>query len=233
MKDRIRVCVLQAIGAGLLSESLLGLGDSYVRLSDGRVYFPGERPGPNSHKHGCCSKRLVMLVGGRRLEVVVLKQRWLEYGTTMTCHSRPPEDIDLVRFCSSIVVLRLAAVLFTEAGFHNRAELFEGLEECGSDRTVQRWLARAQAQAVEIAQAIRLMLIMRIEPRPLETMFPGGLSPPRSLIRKHWKHTEYVAALWSGYTMLLVAAREHGRPLSVLLAEARRRCQSQKIPFGL
>lgn len=137
------------------------------------------------------------------------------------------------RFVSLIVVLRIIGVLDSPRGFHNREDLCEGLEACGSDRTVQRWTARAMRDALQIQQAIRLAIIEEVEPRPVESLFVGGLSPPDAVTSRRWKSTINTETLWRAYAMLLVAASKLARHASYLLAEARRRCQAEKKPFGI
>lgn len=137
------------------------------------------------------------------------------------------------RFVPLIIVLRVMGVLNSPRGFHNREDLSEGLFHCGSDRTVQRWTVRAMRDALKIQQAIRLAIIEEVEPRPVESLFVGGLSPPDAVTNRRWKSTQNTETLWRAYAMLLVAARKLARHASYLLAEARRRCHSEKKTFGI
>jgi hypothetical protein len=165
-----------------------------------------------------------MLFDGHPVPVKIWKQRWRLVGTTTTCHSRPYDDPVLLRFCTLIVVLRIWSWVSSEVGFHNRTEQLEDLGDCGADRTVQRWTARAISNAMEIQQAIRLAVIEEAEPRPIESLFEGGLSPPDAVLNRRWKSPSDVEALWRAYAMLFVAARKLAKQASYLLAEARRRC---------
>jgi hypothetical protein len=165
-----------------------------------------------------------MLFDGHPVPVKIWKQRWRLVGTTTTCHSRPYDDPVLLRFCTLIVVLRIWSWVSSEVGFHNRTEQLEDLGDCGADRTVQRWTARAISNAMEIQQAIRLAVIEKAEPRPIESLFEGGLSPPDAVLNRRWKSPSDVEALWRAYAMLFVASRKLAIQASYLLAEARRRC---------
>lgn len=205
-------------------DSLLALGGVYAPLENGEYAYYGERPAAGWHGHGYFCKTLTMLVDGEPVKVCVYKHRWRLDGTNTTCHSRPPDDPALVRFCTLIVFLRVWSWVGSTVGFHKRTELYEKLESgCGSDRTVQRWAKRAFDNALEIQQAIRLAIIEESEPRPVESLFEGGLSPPDAVTNRRWKSPESFKTLWRAYAMLLVASRKLARHASYLLAEARRR----------
>jgi hypothetical protein len=197
------------------------------------VYY-GERPGAGWHGHGYFEKTLTMLAGGKPVEIRLRKHRWLDTTTGETCHSRPPDDPELLRFGTLIVFLRVWGWVNSEVGFHRRREVHEGLESgCGSDRTVQRWASRAVSEAMEIQQAIRLSIMEEAEPRPVESLFRGGLSPPDAVMKRRWQSLSDVETLWRAYAMLLVAARKLARHASDLLAGARRRWPTTKAPFGM
>jgi len=110
---------------------------------------------------------------------------------------------------------------YYEAGLHNVAQVSHALDDHACTRTVQRWLRQLGVQALEIQQAIRSALIERCEPRPVEHLFPGGLSPPESLARRPWREPDSVATLHRALTMLFVGVIELDLPTAVLLAEAR------------
>ena len=159
------------------------------------------------------------------------KQRWRLVGTNTTCHSRPPDDPRLLRFCTLIMVLRVWAFINSVVGFHNRTEILPDLSEGsgGADRTVQRWTKRMLASALEIQQAIRMAILSmrRNEPRPEEDWFRGGLSPPSVVSQRRWSAPVLHQTLWRAFAMLFVAANELGIHVSLLLAEARRRWHAQ------
>ena len=71
--------------------------------ADGRLVFRGVRPGSEWEGHGTFPRMLLTLLAGRLVRITVHKQRWRLRGTTQTCHSRPPDDIASVWFCSLIV----------------------------------------------------------------------------------------------------------------------------------
>jgi hypothetical protein len=87
--------------------------------------------------------------------------------------------------------------------------------------------------AMEIQQAIRLSIMEESEPRPVESLFRGGLSPPDAVMKRRWQSLSDVETLWRAYAMLLVAARKLARHASSLLAGARRRWPTTKAPFGM
>lgn len=203
--------------------SLAVLGGGYVVADDGVLEYPGERPGVEWHVHGWLERWLWILAAGVPERRRLRKRRWLCPSTGKTCHSRPPDEWGSTYFCWLFVLLKLWPWLNGGGGLHNAGEVSHALDDHGCSRTVQRWLQRACEQALEIQQAIRGALIERCEPRPVEHIFPRGLSPPESLTRRRWKEPELVTTLHRALTMLFVGAVELGIPTAVLLAEARGR----------
>jgi|GEM_PF-1472467 len=225
------------LGDGAISwvrDSLFALTGIYTPVGDGSFRFTGSRPGPDWHGHGYFPKSLTVLKCGAPVVIRLYKHRWKETTTGRTVHDRPPDDPLLVRFCTLILFLRVWAVVSSPVGFHNRKEVYEGLESgCGSDRTVQRWTARAMKDAMEIQQAIRLAIIEKVEPRPVERLFEGGLSPPHVVTQRRWQSSQKLKLLYRGYAMLLVTARELATHASYLLAGARRRWPKSEKTFGI
>ena len=214
-------------------DSLFVAAGVYTALGDGVLVYTGARPGANWHGHGYFPKMLTMMKSGKPRKVKLFKHRWKDTITGGTVHDRPPDDPLLVRFCSLIVFLRVWAVISSEQGFHNREEVFEELESgCGSDRTVQRWTARCLDNAILIQQAIRLAIIEEVEPRPVESLFLGGLSPPHVVAQRRWKSPQKHKTLYRGYAMLLVTAKKLATHASYLLAGARRRWKGHQKTFG-
>ena len=211
-------------------DSLFVVAGVYQRCSDGTLIYRRARPGPGWHAHGYVRKTLWLLVGGEPRRRTVCKQRWLRYGTTQTVHDRPPDDPVLWRCCTLIVVLKLWAWLDGDGGIHRRGEVFASLETVASERTVQRWMQRALRAGLDIVQAIRLAVIQRCEPRPVDELFRGGLSPPLSLLRRHWQDPLPASTLWRAFAMLITSASQLALPLCTLLAEARRRWQRTDSP---
>jgi len=202
--------------------SLAVLSGGYVER-DGVLEFPGKRPGPGWHIHGWLERWLWLLVEGLPVRRRLRKRRWLQVSTGSTCHSRPPDDWGPGYFCWLIVILKLWPWLNGDAGLHNVAQVSHALDDHACTRTVQRWLRKLGARALEIQQAIRSALIERCEPRPVEHLFPGGLSPPESLARRRWREPDSVTTLHRALTMLFVGVIELDLPTAVLLAEARGR----------
>jgi hypothetical protein len=87
--------------------------------------------------------------------------------------------------------------------------------------------------AMEIQQAIRLAIIEEIEPRPVESLFDGGLSPPHGVVKKRWKSKDSLTVLYRGYAMLWIAAQKLATHASNLLAGARRRWPKAEKTFGI
>lgn len=185
--------------------------------------YRGHRPGPDWHVHGCFSRRLWMLYRGRLVRKRLWKARWLDPGASRTCHSRPPDDVPSLSFCTLVLALKVWAWLDGDRGVHRVRDVHEDLESCPCPRTVQRWMSRALPVAMRIQQAIRLSIIERSEPRPVERLFPGGLSPPRGLVGRHWRDPLQVVQLWRGLALLLGSSTRLQIPVAVLLAEARGR----------
>lgn len=217
-------------------DSLFALGGIYTPYRNGAFVYEGRRPGEEWHGHGYFPKWITMLVSGLPTKVRVYKHRWIHTETGKTRHSRPPDDPVMVRFCTLVVVLRIWGWVSSLVGFHHRAEVFEGLEsDCGSDRTVQRWTRDAMHNGIAVQQAIRLEIIeeKEPEPRPVERLFYGGLSPPDAVDNRRWKSSKQINALYQGYAMLFVAARKLAKHASYLLAGARRRWPSAEKTFGI
>lgn len=210
------------------------MGGVYRACKNGTYIYVGERPGPEWYGHGYFPRWLTMLMCGLPAKVCVYKHRWRHKKTEKTTHSRPPDDPRWVRFCTLIVMLRVWACVSSTLGFHNRKEAYEGLETgCGSERTVQRWTSRGISNGMEIQQAIRLMLIEESEPRPMERLFEGGLSPPDAVMKRRWKSPQNHHRLYLGFAMLLDTARRVAKHASRLLAGARRRWPKKEETFGL
>jgi hypothetical protein len=220
-----------AFSAEAIHNSYLVTIGLLVADGHGVVRYNGQRPGPEWHAHGSFDKFITVLKEGEPTQIVLRKQRWKLGGTNTTCHSRPPDDPVGVRFCTMIIVLRLWACLIGSLGFHNRTELLDGLghgqrgARAGSDRTVQRWLARAQRNALPVQQAIRQAVLgmRKVEPRPEEDLFRRGRSPPVAMLARYRNYPESTSTLWRALDMLFVAAKQLPSDVALLLAEARRR----------
>jgi hypothetical protein len=198
-------------------------GGVYGRRRDGDLTYEGPRPGEGWHRHGSFRRRLLTVVRGSLTRVFVQKQRWLEVATGRTCHSRPPDDLPWLHFCSLVIAVRLWSWLDGEHGVQSAPVVVVDEQDRPCPRTVQRWQSRAQPCAMEIQQAIRLAVIERSEPRPVETLFPGGLSPPGHMLRRPWRDPPALDKLWRALAMLLGGALGLCVPAAVLLAEARGR----------
>ena len=148
------------------------------------------------------------------------KQRWQEVSTKRTVHDRPLWELAWSSSTIDVVFLTLTAWLLSKDGLHRVA--WPWSDEPPSRRTAQRWLERLRPDALRWQHAIRLAVIDRLAPRPLEEFLPtGGIPPPKG------RHTsQESAAVWqlhSGLWLLNRAAQQLGIPVSTLLVEARRR----------
>jgi hypothetical protein len=204
----------QVVLHGLSSASYV-----YQLEADGRRVHRGARPGPQWQGHGTFARKLWTLVDGALVRVEVHKQRWRLTGTTRTCHSRPPDDLASVWFCSLVVVTALWGWLRGDDGLHRHEPAAPALSKRPSPRTVQRWLGRSLAHAEATALSLRRAVIDRCEPRPMESYVGGGLSPPR----RRWGDPGKVTALRSGLFHLFEGAAALDVHVSLLLAEARGR----------
>ena len=201
--------------------SLFVVGHIYTKRADGDYQFDGSRPGPEWQGHGYFSRKLWGLQAGNLKQIRLWKHRW-KHPTQGTCHSRPPDELGRLSVCSLVYALTLFAWLSAPDGLHNHEPIVEGLRGFPSPRTTQRWLQRAIPNALETQQAYRLAVIERCEPRPVESLFPRGLSPPDGT-RHPWRRPLLVECLWRAYALTMGAAVKLDLPAALLLAEARGR----------
>lgn len=194
----------------------------YERRGDGVLVFRGERPGDDWDAHGFFERWLQTLVDGVRVRERLLKQRW-RHVSGNTCHSRPPDDVAQIHFCTTIVVLCLSAWLVSGDGAETYDDVFPSLSERPSRRTVQRWMQRALKPAASTHQFLRLVVIERGEPRPMKRLFPSGLAPPDNEDRRRWEAAASVELLRGGLEIAVDSAVSFDVPLALLLAEARGR----------
>lgn len=211
----------------VISSSLFLASHLYQRRADGDLQYDGARPAGGWHGHGYFPRWLWVLARGQVRRVRIWKHRWRRPRSGPTCHSRPPDELAGVGFCTLVVVLKLWAWLDGERGVHRCEQAVDDLETRGGDpRSVQRWLRRLLPHAMTIQQAVRLAVIERCEPRPLEQLFPTGLSPPERLVRRPWRDPLQTTKLWRALALLLGAAIKLDVQVTLLLAEARGRCDT-------
>jgi hypothetical protein len=202
--------------------SLIVCGAGYREIAPGIYAWPAHRPGSDWHKHGTFDVWRKVLAGEVIRRVIVRKQRWIAKDRSRTVHTRPPDDTGL--YDALIVALELWCWLGAALGVHRyESPVLEG----PSRRTVQRWLRRVLPRASAFENAVRRAVIERSEPRPMEALFPGGLSPPEALSRRRWKSPVLVRGLFRGLAMLFDGARKLDVPAAMLLAEARGRHDPQ------
>jgi hypothetical protein len=216
----------------IVQTSLAVESSMYVPRTGGEFIFQGSRPLQGRwHGHGYFPKTSWVLRFGKLVQITIWKHRWRMVGTSTTCHSRPDEEAPSAGVCLLIVLLLVFTWLDSGQGLSNKdqQEPIEGVgEACASRRTIQRWLHKLLPQAIDIQQAIRRAVIERCEPRPVETLFEGGLPPPKGLERRIWKDPLSVYTLWRAFALLFRGALKLNVPVATLLAEARRRWSAPK-----
>ena len=228
----VTVCIPALLFRQLVATSLLTSTTACVRRADGSVVYVGERPDDGQwHGHGYFDRELWILCKSGLEKIRLWKHRWLLVGTNSTCHSRPAEE--LPSFKSSLLIVFLVVFAWLDSGkglsHRDRPEPITGVyDRCASRRTAQRGLHELLGDSLEIQQAIRRAVIERCEPRPVETLFRGGLPPPDGLERRGWKDPPAVARLWRALAVLFRGALVLDVPASLLLTEARRRWSAQK-----
>lgn len=210
--------IRQLLGNGLAAVA----AGVYERRADGVLVFRGERPGDDWDAHGYFERWLQTVVDGEHVRERLLKRRW-RHVLGSTCHSRPPDDVAQIHFCTAVVVLSLWSWLTSGAGVEVYEDVFPSLSERPSRRTVQRWMRRALAHAASTHQFFRLVVIERGEPRPMKRLFPSGLAPPGNEDRRRWKAAASVHLLRGGLEIAIDSAVSFDVPLALLLAEARGR----------
>ena len=212
------------------SASLYLISGVYRRRGDD-LQYDGERPGPRWHGHGYFSRWLWVLAPDGLVRVRLWKHRWKTSKANETCHSRPPDELGRISVCSLTFVLLMLGWLQASHGAARHHAVLDVLEGSVTRRTLMRWLPRASARAEESQQAMRLAVIERSEPRPVEKLFEGGLSPPDSLVQRNWRDPQAVTILWRGLTMLITGAVKLKVPAAILLAEARGRSATPQNPL--
>jgi hypothetical protein len=221
------LCAQALVFTELVSSALFLSAGLVRQRADGSFLFEGKRPDQGHwHGHGYFHRFLWVLRGRTFVHVKLWKHRWRKVGTSSTCHSRTDEETPSCGACTIIVLLLLWAWLDSGLGLahKDRSEIIAGLEDaCGSRRTQQRALHRFLLHALDIQQAFRRAVVERCEPRPVETVFEGGLSPPKDLMRRRWKDPSAVEVLWRALVILLRGALVLDIPAAHLLAEARGR----------
>ena len=221
----------------LLSRSTGLPSESFSRRGKELVYHsspPGRCPVCSSesgryHAHGSFLWRFTTVVGRAIRKVLLQKPRYLCLSCGHTFSLHPPQGIEYKPVCNLVVVLLLWEYLAGGAGFHN---CIPGeMAEVSSVRTLARYLEAAKAVALQTQQFIREVLIEKTEPRPVEDLFPGGLDPPESLMRKQRNDPARAATLWRALSMLYHGAKASKLDPSALLAWARKRSQQANQPF--
>jgi hypothetical protein len=170
-------------------------------------------------------------VGDRIERVRLRKPRFLCLACGKTFSLNPPEVLPYKRYCSFLIVVFLWSYLASPAGVHHCVP--GAFSEDVSARTVGRFIKAAGQRAETTQQFIREVLIRKMEPRPVEDLFPGGLDPPESLRRKQPGEPDTACTLWRALYLLRQGAQEVPIDPRALLAWANQTCQSKKQLFLL
>ncbi len=211
----------------------LSVLDGGYRSRGPDLQFDGQRPGSEWIGHGYFCRWLLVLVKGRLVRRRLWKRRWSHRVDKRTCHSRPLDELGRISVCSLTFVLVLFGWMQADGGAGQHRAVAPGLEGAKSRRTLERWMRRAGRTAMDSQQAIRLSIIERNEPRPMERLFPRGVSPPEQLEKRGWRDPQKVTTLWRGFAMLLTAAVTLKIPASIVLAEAHRRSATPETPLWI
>lgn len=211
---------------------LASLGDGFLgRYAQrrGAWFWEGPRPGPDWHRHDWRPVELPFLGLKGLWKQIIFRRRWLLRGTTRTVQDHGPDEVLGTRGSLLVVAVKLWTYLSSGRGVQTYDEVVDDLEQVGARRTVQRWLRGLAPSALRLQQALRTAVIERLEPRPVEDLFPGGVSPPWSVGCRRWKAPEGVYSLATALTFLFAGALALRTTATVLLAEAHRRLDGPLI----
>ncbi|MBC8556052.1 MAG: hypothetical protein H8D23_41085 [Candidatus Brocadiales bacterium] len=100
-----------------------------------------------------------------------------------------------------------------------------------SERTIFRYLNKATANAMVIQQLIREVIIDAIEPKPVETLFKGGLDPPAFFKTKYRQSLPAISKLWRSFAILTLGLIELNIQPCNLLARARKKANTSRKKF--
>ncbi|MFH1468991.1 MAG: hypothetical protein ABIO70_31685 [Pseudomonadota bacterium] len=206
---------------------LASLGDGflgrYARRRGGVWLWEGPRPGPDWHRHDWRPIQIPFLGLKGLWKQNIYRRRWRLAGTTQTSQDHCPDEVLGTRVSVLTLTLKLWVYLSSGHGVQTYDEVVEDLEGVGARRTVQRWLRGLAPSGLRLQQALRTAVIERLEPKPVEDLFPGGVSPPWSIGCRRWKAPEEVYSLATALTFLFAGALALKTTATVLLAEAHRR----------
>jgi hypothetical protein len=209
-------------GGRLGGDSLCFVGSVYERAADGAFVFAGPRPAPVDgggwHGHGYTDSHPLVLRADRLVRVRIRKHRWLHPTTGRTHTSQPPDLVPRRRVCSLLLAVLLLGALTATSGLHRAGPT---LPCARSLRQLQRDLSSACDLAMHTQQAVRLALMHRSVPRPVESLWKAGIDPPQELARR-CRHPS-APWTWTALEMLRTGAEQLRTPTSTLLAEARGR----------
>ena len=211
---------------------LASLGDGFLgqyARQGGMWLWEGPCPGSDWHRHDWRPVALPFLGLNGLWRQRIFRRRWLLRGTTQTTQDHSPDEVLGARGSLLVVAVKLWTYLSSGRGVQTYDEVVDDLERVGARRTVQRWLRGLVPGALRLQQALRTAVIERLEPRSVEELFPGGVSPPWSLGCRRWKAPEGVYSLATGLTFLFAGAVALSTTATVLLAEAHRRLDGQMI----
>lgn len=153
---------------------------------------------------------------------LVLRRRWRLGRTSQTLLDRAPDELPGMHAALLYVLAKLHAWLGSGVGLHAYAEV-PAMRAHGSRRTVQRWLSQIHPCGMRLQQALRTAVIERLEPQPVEVLFPGGLSPPGAVRCRRWKDPAAVYSLATALAFLFKGAVALRIAVPILLVEALRR----------
>ena len=181
------------------------------------------------HAHGSFRRWLKAIVWGGIVKIRLRKPRFLCLSCLHTFSLHPPETIPYQRVCVAMIAAFLWCYLASAGGFHNCLD--PELSEHVSVRNLARHVKRAKRCALDTQQAIREVVMEKIEPRPKEEIFPGGLDPPDSLLRKQRHEPKEAAILWRALELARQASHTIFSDPRALLAWANQNNDAKKRSF--
>jgi hypothetical protein len=208
-------------GPALAADSFVFVSPKYDIDDDGRLVHRGDRPaededGVHWQGHGYTDSSPWVLRDGRYVRVQLRKHRWTRADRTGTVTSQPPDLVPRRRVDALVVASLLLEAMTASVGLHSRE-----VPTARSRRQLQRDLAAACELAEPTQHAVRLALMHRSSPRPVESLWEGGLDPPPELARR-CRHPGAPVA-WRALEMVRRGAEQLGIPATALVVEARRR----------
>ncbi len=181
------------------------------------------------HAHGRFKRGLVTLRNLTTTKIKIWKHRWLCLCCDRTMSIGPPDVLPHIPHCTLIIIALLWAYLEGNNGIHN--SIPPQLDDAPSPRTLARYLKRAKAVCKETMQVIKEVLIEIKGPRPWDSAFSQGLSPPERISEWH-REPEKAEILWRALAMLINSDALLDTPC-LFMARAKTKTRNKRSGFLL